>query len=235
MHFVYIDDSKDAKLACFSALLIPADRWRDSLDHLLGVRALMNKSDGIYIRKEIHATDWNGGKGRIAPDFVNKTRRAALFDFFLTGIAMMPSAQLINAAVPHHEEDRAFEWLLNRINVNMTKAGSRAVIFCDEGKNFDGMLRRLRRFNYVPSRLGTWGNGASSKNLTLGRILEDIVYRDSSKSLMIQAADCCGYALLRHENPIPSKTAYGLDQSFKVLSPILVTAANHRDPLGIIR
>jgi hypothetical protein len=137
MHLAYIDDSKDNRFACFSALLIPADRWRESLDHLLGVRSMMKVSHGIYTRKEIHATDWNGGKGRIAPNFVNKATRAVLFDFFLAGIAMVPSAQLINAAVPPSEENRAFEWMLNRINVNMTKAGSRAVIFCDQGKSFD--------------------------------------------------------------------------------------------------
>jgi hypothetical protein len=97
------------------------------------------------------------------------------------------------------------------------------------------MRRRLRRFNYIPSRLGKWDTGASSKNIVLDRVLEDIVYRDSAKSLMIQAADCCAYALLRHQNPIPSKTVYGLDKSFTILDRILVKAANHRDPLGIIR
>jgi hypothetical protein len=142
MHFVYIDDSKDWRIACFSALLIPADRWADCLDWLIGLRRDLKASDGIHIRKEIHATDWVGGKGRIGVNFVDKTRRAALFNWLLSGITMMPDAQLINPAVPLAEEDRAFERLLNRINVNMRKAGSTAVIFADQGKNYDGMLRR---------------------------------------------------------------------------------------------
>jgi hypothetical protein len=37
MHFVYIDDSGDDSIACFSAVIIPADQWRDSLNHLLEV------------------------------------------------------------------------------------------------------------------------------------------------------------------------------------------------------
>lgn len=142
---------------------------------------------------------------------------------------------MINAAVRPVDQDRAFERLLNRINVNMSKAGSRALIFSDEGKNYDPMLRRMRRFNYIPSRLGAWAPGKPTKNITLDRILEDMIFRNSAKSLFIQAADACGYALLRHENPVASKTAFGLDQSFKILDPILVKAANHRDPLGIIR
>lgn len=66
MHFVYVDDSGDADVSCFSALIIPADQWRSSLEHLMGVRRIMGASDGIYIAKEIHSTDWLAGKGRVA-------------------------------------------------------------------------------------------------------------------------------------------------------------------------
>jgi hypothetical protein len=234
MHFVYIDDSKDSKLACFSALVIPADRWREALDWVLGARAQMNKSDGIYLRKEMHATDWNAGKGKVGPRLVSVQRRVELYNYFLQCLASMNYAQLLNAAVPLVDEDRAFERLLNRLNVNMTRAGSTAVIFSDEGKNYDAMLRRMRKHNYIPSQFGRWPEGAA-KNLPLDRLLEDIVYRDSKRSLFIQAADACAYALLRQENPIPSKTKWGLDKSFAILDPILVKAANRRDPLGIIR
>lgn len=148
---------------------------------------------------------------------------------------MMPDAQLINAAVPLAEENRAFERLLNRINVNMRKAGSTAVIFSDEGKNYDAMLRRMRRHNFIASHFGQWPGGVPAKNIPLDRILEDLVYRDSKRSLFIQAADWCGYALLRRENPIPSKTKLGLDQSFYILEPIMVKAAHGADPYGVIR
>ena len=125
--------------------------------------------------------------------------------------------------------------MLNRLNVNMRKAKSAAIIVCDQGKNYDAMLRRMRHFNRIPSRFGLWPGRKISRNITLDLILEDIVYRDSKKSLFIQAADCCGYALLRRENPLPSKTAFGLDKSFYQLEPVIVKAANHKDPYGIIR
>lgn len=235
MHFVYIDDSKDTAIACFSALIVPADGWRDSLDWLLETKRAMRDAYGIYMRKEIHATDWNGGKGKIAPNLIRKPVRASLFNYFLSGIARMPGARLINAAVPLAQEDRAFEYLLNRINMNMKRSGSRAVIFNDEGKDYDGLLRKMRRHNPISSRFGSWPGGATTQNITIDRILEDIVYRDSKKSLFVQAADCCGYALLRRENPIPSKTALGLDKSFYILEPIMVKAAFSSDPYGIIR
>jgi len=235
MHFVYIDDSGDDAIACFSALIIPADQWRSLLDHLLSARQQMNESDGIYMKAEMHATDWNGGKGRIARHPVPKARRAQLFDFFLSSVASLPSAQLINAAVPKAEKDRAFEWLLMRIQNNMRIAGSRCVIFCDEGKSYDAIRRRMGVFNYIPSKYGEWDEGGTSKNIPADRLLEDLVYRKSERSIFVQAADACAYALLRRERPLPSKTALGLDQSFYILERIMVKQAFGKDEYGIIR
>ena len=235
MHFVYIDDSGDDAMACFSAVIIPADQWRESLDHLLNIRRAMNASDGVYMKKELHSTDWLSGKGRLARQPISKPRRAALFNMFLGAIATVPSAQLINAAVPLAEKTRAFKWLLQRIQMNMRKSGSRCVIFCDAGKSYDALRRRMGIHNYIRSQFGDWGGGRPSINLPADRILEDIVYRDSARSIFIQAADACAYVLLRRERPLPSKTALGLDQSFFILEPIMVKQAFRRDPYGIIR
>lgn len=235
MHFVYVDDSGDADVSCFSALIIPADQWRSSLEHLMGVRRIMAASDGIYIAKEIHSTDWLAGKGRVAKKPVQKQDRARLYDAFLAGIALLPSAQLINTCVPRKEKDRAFEWMLNRIQTNMRKAGSECIIFCDEGKSYDHIKRRIGVHNYISSRFGDWGDGAGAKNIKADRILEDIVYRKSEKSIFIQAADACAYALLRRERPLPSKNELGLDQSFYILERIMVKSAFRADPYGIIR
>ena len=205
MHFVYIDDSGDGTIACFSALIIPADAWRASLDHLLGTRRAMRDSDGIRMKVEMHATDWNGGKGELARIPISKERRAQLYNFFLSGISMLPGAQLINVSVPLGEQLRGFSYLLNRIQKNMQVAGSQAIIFCDEGKSYDSLRRRQGQYNYIPSAHGRWPGGRTSKNIPIDRIIEDIVYRNSAKSIFIQAADACAYALLRRERPIPTK------------------------------
>ncbi|MCC3305598.1 DUF3800 domain-containing protein [Sneathiella sp. HT1-7] len=235
MHFVYIDDSGDNDVACFSALIIPADQWRTSIQHLLEVRRSMRVSDGVYVTKEIHSTDWLAGKGKIAQFPISKERRARLFDYYLSGIALLPSAQLINACVSRKEKDRAFEYLLNRLQVNMSKAGSRCVVFCDEGKSYDAIKRRIGIHNFIQSQFGNWEDGNTAMNLPTDRLLEDIVYRNSNKSIFVQAADACAYSLLRREQPIPSKTALGLDNSFYILEKIMVKNAYGRDEFGIIR
>jgi len=119
----------------------------------------------------------------------------------------------------------------------MRDAGSNALIISDEGKSYDKLLRRMRRFNFIPSKIGMWETGTISKNIRIGRVIEDLVYRDSARSLFIQAADACVYALLRSENPLPSKSALGLDQSLMILERIMVKLAFAKCPrkLGIIR
>ena len=196
----------------------------------------MKQSDGVPLRLELHATDWLGGKGRLVRH-LDKADRVRIFNYFLAGITMLPGVQLINAAVPQHDEERAFEWLLNRINKNMEKADSHALIISDEGKSYDKLYRKMRRHNFIPSSIGQWETGAISKNIVLDRVVEDIIYRDSERSLFIQAADACAYSVLRSESPIPSKTALGLDQSMLILEPIMVKAAFGKCPkkLGIIR
>jgi len=195
----------------------------------------MRSSDGVRVKHEMHATDWVGGKGRIARWPISKQRRAQLYDYFLSGIAMLPGAQLINAVSPKGRESIIFERMLNRIQVNVKKSGSQAVVFCDEGKSYDKIRRRLGIYNYIPSQRGGWGDGQPAKNLPTDRILEDITYRDSKQSVLIQAADACAFALLRHERHLESKNALGLHRSFFLLDPIIVKQAFGRDPHGIIR
>src|SRR5262245_30059124 len=108
MHFVYIDDSKDGTFACFSALIIPASDWQLSLNALIETRRQMHASNGIYVRKEMHATEWNSGKGRIGHFPVDRPTRAMLFNFFLSAITLLPSVQLVNAAAARAHEERSF-------------------------------------------------------------------------------------------------------------------------------
>ena len=237
MHLVYVDDSKDLKNLCFSAIMFPADQWLEALDHLVGMRQAMNASDGIYTSVELHATDWLGGRGRIAPRNVPKGARVRLFDYALSAIVRLPSVSIFNALGRDSDETMLFERLMQRIHNTARARGSRAIIISDEGKNYDGLLRRMRRFNHIPSAYGWWPSGSFTQNMPADRIVEDIVYRNSARSYFIQAADFCAFSLLRNEAPTLKARKYGFDKSFEILRPALFTQAFARDPrkLGIIR
>lgn len=232
MHLVYIDDSKDEKTCCFSAIILPAERWADALEHLIQCRRSLKKIHGIYTSIELHATDWLGGRGNVAPHKVLRSDRAMIFRMMLRQIAKLPACSIINAHGPRSQDQTLFERLCNRIQANMAKQASRAIIISDEGKNYDGLVRRLRRYNPIPKR---FGRGVI--HTPLDRIVEDIVYRKSERSLFIQAADFCAYALLRMETPTPSIITRGLQDAFLELAPVLERRAYAKDPrrLGIIR
>lgn len=113
----------------------------------------------------------------------------------------------------------------------MKAQNSRAIIISDEGKNFDRLVRRMRRYNPIQGHYG----GVLQR--PLDRIIEDPVYRKSERSLFIQAADFCAFSLLRMEAPTPAIITRRLESAFMDLKPVLETRAYAKDPrkLGIIR
>jgi hypothetical protein len=237
MFLVYIDDSGDERVRCFSALVVHETKWREVQQQIRQHRRDMKRTDGILITKELHATEFVSGRGRLGPNAVHKGRRCELFNQTLTMIAALPKIKIFNAIAPRASETQLFERLINRIHRTMDAWNNRAMIVHDEGKDFTPLLRRMGVYNPVQSRYGAWENGQPTKNIPTERIIEDIVFRKSHKSDLIQMADFCAYALLRSEYPIPSKTKYGLDKSFDAISDVCLIEAYRSDPrkLGIIR
>lgn len=231
MHLVYMDDSKDERHSCFSALIMPADRWQEALDYLIAFRRRLKAERGIFTTIELHATDWLGGRGRVANRTVRRDERAEVYVEFLRCIAGLPDCQIINACGARRDENQLFERICNRVQTNMAHRDSRAIIISDEGKSFDGLVRRLRRHNPIRGRFG----GVLQR--PLNRIVEDPVYRKSDRSLFVQAADFCAFSLLRMEAPTPAIQQRGIENAFLELEPILVKQAFAADPrgLGIIR
>jgi len=237
VHFVYIDDSGDEATRCFSALIIHESVWKDVHLRIRNFRRALKRSDGMLITKELHATDFVAGRGRPGPQIITKRRRCEIFRETLRMIASLPKVNLLNAIGPKSCEKLLFERLVNRVNKAMAEWRSNALIVHDEGKDYTGLVKRMCVYNPIQSRYGAWEDGSLVKNIPTIHILEDIVFRKSHKSDMIQMADFCAYALLRSEFPIPSKTKYGLDTAFEDLHAICITKAFRNDPkrLGIIR
>jgi len=238
MHLIYVDDSRDEELCVFSALALPVDQWHEAFGQVRQFRRDLKRAYGIYVHKELHAWKFVSGRGQISDHIVTKSQRCTIFNQTLKVVTGLPGARLFNAVFPHKEDEKAFEWMLNRINRTLQAWGSHGVLVCDEGKEitYTRLVRRMYVFNPIPSQFGTWPDTDEFwKNIPLDRIVEDPFFKESSQSYFIQLVDFAAYALLRRERPIPSKTKYGLDQSFSILSPILAREARPRDPDGIIR
>ncbi len=239
MYITYIDESKDpiTNTFIFSAAMIEDDQWLNVYKALLDYRRLLKRTDNIYVRKELHAWKFTSGRGQICPPphFVSKHRRIEIFSEYLTMASTLPGTLLLNSV--NSNIDWALERLLNRINRTAQQHQTYAVLIFDEGEEgaITRMIRRMRQFNYIPSRFGAWSPGVAAKNIPLGCIVEDPFFRDSKASYFIQLVDFCAYALMQKERPMPAKVLLGLDKTFELLEPICFKAAHRRDPYGIIR
>jgi len=238
MHLIYVDDSRDEQLCVFSALALPIDQWHCDFRQVREFRRDLRRIYGIYVYKELHAWKFISGRGRPSDRIVTKGQRAAIFRRALEVMTGLPGARLFNAVFPRKQDEKAFEWTLNRINRTLKAWGSYGILICDQGKEdiYTRLVRRMYVYNPIPSQVGVWTDtGRCWKNIPLDRVVEDPFFKDSAQSYFVQLVDFSAYALLRRERPIPSKTKYGLDTAFDILSPILVRAARRSDPEGIIR
>jgi len=236
MHLIYIDDSYDRGYYCFSAIAIPAESWRETFAAIRNWRHNLKVSDGIYIRTELHSTDLVAGRGRIAPTAVHKWRRCEIYKSGLKILAGQNGVRIFNVCGSHNMA-RSYERLLNRINRTMQAWDSHAILICDEGdeSTYTRLSRRLSAFNYIPSRFGAWPDGTGARNIPTERILEDPVFKNSSKSFLVQLADFCAFAILQKERPLASRKKYGLHRAYRLIREAFVLEANRADPDGIIR
>lgn len=107
MLIVYMDDSKDQVLGVFSAIMIPQKEWFDIFGKLKTFRQYLKNIEGIYMNKELHATDFVGGRGNISSRVVPKGRRCEIFKELLQLTATLNVA-IMNAVYPPTKDDWAF-------------------------------------------------------------------------------------------------------------------------------
>jgi hypothetical protein len=240
MRLIYIDDSGDETAAVYSALCIRDTQWRECFRMLKSHRQDLRRRFGIYVRKELHATELVAGRGQLADRVVTKHQRSVVFQETIHLIANMPGIRILNACDGRKTKALLFERLVNRINRTLQAWDERGILLVDEGSEneYTRLLRRMAVYNPIPSNQGVWTEtGTPSKNIPVEWIVEDPVFKDSRSSFFLQCADMVAFSLLRNEHPLPSRSKYGLDKCFDVLDSVLVKQAFAKDPRkkGIVR
>jgi hypothetical protein len=239
MWFAYIDESKEQNsIFVYSALILRGESWASVFSTVKDFRKKLKEQYGIFLSHELHAWKFASGKGQIADRPLSKSERAQIFRETLEFLASCGKFRLF--ASVNTQELYAFERLINRLNRTAEEHNEHVLLFCDQGQEveFTRRIRKMRVHNPIPSNRGIWDDGdAQTRNIPVTRIVEDPIFKDSKDSYFIQLVDFCSYALLRMERPIPSRTVLGYDRMYGLLAPIIVPAANPRDPrgLGIIR
>ncbi len=239
----YLDESYDDQSFALSALVVPVPVWRETFELVKGWRRLLREQYGIFVNKELHATTFVSGHGRVGHRVVPKGLRAHSFRDSMDMIAQLP-IRIISGCwtVPGRADPNAhaFGRIQERLQTRCRKQDRYITIIADEGRAAE--LRKVSRrstvHNPVGSRFGGWEDGASWKNIPNDRLIEDPVFRNSAESYFLQFVDFVAFALLKSEvPPTPLVKRYGLATAYERLGPVLATEASSNDPrrLGIVR
>ncbi|NNG67212.1 MULTISPECIES: DUF3800 domain-containing protein [Thermoanaerobacteraceae] len=239
MYIYYLDESGDEKsnVYIFSALGIPAENWNNVFKVIKRFRIYLKNRYGIRIAKELHATEFIAGRGKLGSKIVTKRQRAFIFRRYIKLLAALSkyNVECINVSVRSYEE--ALDRIINRINRSLETKNDYGILVFDRGDEtrIKKVLRKMRVFNPIPSKYGEWEPNVRTKNITIDRIIADPFFRDSQDDYLIQSVDFIAYALLRYDYPTGKIKKYGLENLFTELKPILNLHAHPADPYGVVR
>jgi hypothetical protein len=261
---LYIDEFHDSTKFCLSAIALRHADWHACLDEVRDHRVRLKSEYGIKLSHELHSYKLVRGKGRdFATRELGKWERSRVFLSLLQLVARLPHVMLFNVALNKSEHDDpqlvAWDRLVNRVRQELASVAKqalsrehgerielrllayspRAILIADQGREIEinRAVRRMRRFNPIPSQFGTWDGTSRTKNITVRRIIEDPIFRESHRSYLVQLADAVAFALLKREvTPTPLIEKYGINRMFDdVLSGVCFRKASPRDALGIVR
>lgn len=127
MHLLYIDDSFEKPYQIYSAIAVPASSWRKTFEAVRQWRQDIKKQYGILVQKELHATVFVSGRGRVGPRVVTKYERSQVFRSAFELLNGMPEVRIFNSCRTSNT-DWAFERLITRIHKTMVTWDSHALL-----------------------------------------------------------------------------------------------------------
>lgn len=252
MFLMYVDESGDTGMSarstpffCLSGLVVHELRWQETLEALIGFRHSLRANYGMKLREEIHASvllHRPGSLGRIPKSMRLRLLREVLdFEASLTDISVINVVvQKAGRRVDFDVFDFAWGVLIQRFENTLSRhnfpgpqnADGRGILIADwtEAARLRAALRRMRRFNPVPSL-----TQPGTRNLPLTKVIEDPVHRESHHSFFIQVADVNGFFLYQKMHANAYVRAKGARNWLDRLDPVLCKVASRSDPQGIVR
>lgn len=123
VRFFYVDESYDKERFCLSAIAVRHSQWREAFDEIKAHRVQLKTDHGIFLRTELHATEFVGGRGHVSDRRLTKWERSRVFLGILRLVARLPGVMLFNVCLPNKGIARtqivAWDRLTNRIERTM--------------------------------------------------------------------------------------------------------------------
>lgn len=230
-----------------TGLVLHELRWRDTLDGLINIKRDLKLKHGLRFYEEFHAGQMLSKPGALSR--IPKHQRYLMIRYFTQQLASMTDVSLITVIVDKTSKpvtydafEMAWKVLIQRFENTIghrnfpgpQNPDDRGMIIADntDQRKLRGLLRKMRKINSIPSLPG---HATARRNLTLKNLVEDPIFRESSDSLFIQAADLCAFLAYQAESPNAYIRKQGGQNLFSKLDPILCKVASKSDPLGVVR
>ena len=234
-YIYYIDESTANGKYIYSVLGVPIKQWNHIFRRLQDFRQYINREYGIQLYKELHATKFVNGRGSFSKT-VGKFQRSEIFKLCLRTLAHESNTGIHTFSSISDSQIKSLDCVASRINSIAILNDYYALTFFDSGDNISTYkaLRKMRAFNHEPKHYINWDDESYERNAPISRIVADAMFIDSSTDYMIQAVDFIAYAVKTMYEPSVNASKYNLQDSYKLLAPIIQKQATKQSKLGII-
>jgi len=250
MYLMYVDESGDPGVGgsgyyILTGLVIHELSWKSALDDLIEFRKNIRDLYGWKVRTEIHAQEMVNG--RVSGNSgIPRNERFMILRRSLDWIATRNDIGIITVVVekagfeePIQVFETGWKYLLQRFENTLNHRNfpgpqnpdDKGLVIPDNtnGEHLRIVLRKMRRYNPVPSMYS-----AESRNAPIRSIVEDPVLRDSKHSYFIQMADVCAY--FARQVFVPNKVVkkQGARGYYERLMPAIIKKAAPGHSLGMV-
>jgi len=252
MYMLYVDESGDVGMVqgsspyfVLSGFVVHELRWVSLINDIISFRRELRRRYGLKLREEIHAAHFLHRPGDLRR--IRKDVRLRMLRDVLDYEASLADISIVNIVIDKQGKSPNYDvfegaWMLlvqrfhNTIShrnfpgpQNPQDLGLLVADRTDEAK-LRKLMRRLRRFNPVPSMIGT-----APRQILLDTLVEDPVHRDSLHSYFIQLSDVNAYFLFQKLRPCGYVKNKGARNWFDRLDPVLCKVASRSDPQSVVR
>jgi len=249
MYFCYVDESGDpgyfdpakpeksgTPYLILAGIIVSVDKWRVSLDTLKSFRKKIARERYLNYDIEFHCSEMIDPHKVKEFTTISVKDRWRLIEEFANIIGNNSGFTIIPIVLDKQKTRlNQDEYLTNSVT-RMYEAFDE---FLKEKKE-NGILLFDRAnekhiTTHVRKLMGTGASGETIKDVRIGWVVEDPIFRISADSLFVQSADVVAYTLKEQEFPSGSRKKFNADRIFEKQLRKACFASKRTDEKGIIR
>jgi hypothetical protein len=249
MYFCYVDESGDcgaynpehpeksgSPYFIFTGLVVPANKWKISLDWIKAFRKKIARQAFIPYDIEFHCSEMIDPHKIKEFTSISVPERWGLIEEYAATIGSFGGFSLISVVIDKTRSTLSASEYLTASVTKLYQAFDELVKA--EGENGIVLFDRANEKHvntHVRKLLGTGASGESIPGIRIDSIIEDAIFRMSSDSMFIQSADVVAYTLKEKEFPQASRRKHQAHKIFDRKLSAISFKSRIGDGDGIIR